>query len=151
MRIGTDLDDTLIDHTENRLIAKGDKALLYGELSLQAPPLKNAIEILLKLKAEGHEITIISRRVPAGRPFAIKWISKHISWFQQEKIIFTTTDEEKSAICSSLGLDIFIDDSAKVLAHITPPTKTILFNGNKNTETSPFAKMNSWEELPHLL
>ncbi|OGG72458.1 hypothetical protein A3A38_02125 [Candidatus Kaiserbacteria bacterium RIFCSPLOWO2_01_FULL_53_17] len=180
MKIGIDLDDTVISHTKNFVLLAHErghrdatedtvhaaafkarfsadeyrsvKETLYGPMSVGAEPMRESVDTLHALARGGADIFIISRRVPSSREFALRWIAKHLSGTVSfEKIFFTENDEEKGAVCALLGLRLFLDDKREVLRHIAKETTLpVLFDRFDAEKDAPFARVRNWRDFYEL-
>jgi len=130
LKLGFDLDDTIIDHTRNRIVLAweygytltendlrnppraplSDTELktfldtLYGPLSMSAPPIAGSVDVLRALADEGTSLYIISRRHPEGRPDACRWIARHLPFIPKNHILFVDEAGSKGGAVIHLGL-----------------------------------------------
>lgn len=150
MHIGLDLDDTIINHTPHRetLASENgivDKKILYGELSLSAPPYKDARETIDEL-AKTHSLSIISRRKADSRPLAKAWIAQNLPDFPLENVFFVDSDEEKARVCGQQQINLFMDDSPLVLTHLKTRYK-YLYSPQHTRAEHGFSQIRSWHEF----
>ncbi len=105
------------------------------------PAKQNAVEVVNKLKQEGHEIIIITARRMLD-PYAItkEWLDKH--GFMVDEIIVDASD--KTAICKHKKIDVFLDDTASIIEDLNKngiPAFVMEAHYNKNIPTtSPVIK-----------
>lgn len=140
LTIGLDLDDTIRDHDINRkkLLKKLKKKvvddelrkILYTNISLDCPPVKNSIEVIDNFIDNGYKVIVVSRNKKDGQPYAREWLKKYLPKIQPRKVFFVKTDEEKNLVCLKEKVDLFIDDSQKVIDHLDPKIKKFLFIRN---------------------
>jgi 5'(3')-deoxyribonucleotidase len=76
-----------------------------GVVFLHGPPHEGCVEVLEKLRADGHRLNIVTHRMSAGT----KPVHNTIDWLQREGIPFDglTFDSDKTVVNN----DIFIEDN----------------------------------------
>lgn len=139
-KIGLDLDGVIIDHTRNKIllakkfgfslkptetpfprmkrrippaIYREIQRILYGELSLSAPPVERALEGLRTL-GKNYDLFIVSRR--SDKEVALAWIKKELDGLIKEvNIHFVIKDREKALVCKELRIVVFLDDKVESL------------------------------------
>lgn len=155
MNIGFDLDDTIIDQTENkiRLAAKFGYQLneyevqgnvfddhvpqpdhlkqikkeLYGSHTLIAKPMPESVSVLTELSRQSHELYIISRRDENSQDNARRWIKENIPIFKNENIIFIKEDFVKRKIIQDKNISLYVDDKYKIIRELRDITNPVLF------------------------
>lgn len=176
MNIGIDIDDTLLDTTkdmqENIEIydKSGDVIKHIEEIMSGATPTENvrkffskysikisgglkvkdnAIEVIERLKKEGHKIIIITARADSQckgyEKATIKYLEKNNIYY--DKIFFNALD--KSKICTENNIDLMVDDSIKHCESVREVgIETILFTSivNQDKETD-IKRVSNWMEL----
>jgi len=177
MKIGIDLDDTVVSHTKNFVLLARErghrdatenavrtatfkarfsaddylslKNTLYGPMSVSAEPMEESVDILHRLARGGTDIFIISRRTPSSREYALDWITKHLcDSVSPQKVFFTERDEDKDGVCASLGVQIFLDNKQEVLRHIAlARTFPVLFDCFDTEKDAPFTRVRNWREF----
>ena len=159
MKIGLDLDDTIIDHSNNIVLL----AQKYGIPDFSHENLETGRFASLKetlspnfykaLREELYEVLskdappmtgseraiqelkengielYIISRRSHPRTNALLWIQERLPFISQENIYFVNLDEEKGALCHALKIDIFLDNKPEVLTHMPERTISILFDG----------------------
>lgn len=145
MNIGIDVDDVVyntgvevekeIDAASNPVIREHKVELMRGVLSelpeeviqflkdtiltylANAKPMDNAIEVLKKLRDDGHKIILITARDDNLNEGVIELSYQSFKKFGIEegivydKIVFRSVD--KASVCINEKIDLFIDDSPK--------------------------------------
>ena len=118
-------------------------------------PKKDAMEILRKLKNEGHEIVYITSRNNMDTEFSAYDIT--MDWMKKYDVPYDeviTECNDKEAICLRERVDVFIDDSQSQCTN-TARNKNITvilydeFNMHQDYDVSPRA--NSWDEIYNII
>jgi hypothetical protein len=179
--IGIDLDGVIIDHTahKQRLAASFGhrltpietnsnlmsrylsgrqyeelQELLYGALTLEAPPVQGAVEGLRRL---GRSFYIISARTPRTIPFAQAWLDKWLvrDVLPPERAVFCGSGAEKRGHCDRLGVGLYLDDKVGVLQKLSPQVEKVWFDehGLAGILSPPpgIRVVRSWAEFGELL
>lgn len=137
---------------------------LYGPGMRYAEVYKGALETMLKLKALGHELFIVSHRsrTPYAGPAhdlhaaARAWIKEMIQShgiFSDYQVYFFESREEKVRMIGYLRCDLFLDDLPEVLEAKDFPktTQGILFMPDDSGKSSTHTTISQWTNLPELL
>ncbi len=175
MRIGIDIDDTItnswdylmptfskhfnISIDENTLPYYGavrdivpfeefSKFMNENEQELSKIPLKeNVVEVLNKLKQEGHQIIFITARGKTyNNPyqFTKDYLDKYN--IPYDKIVIDSWD--KSIACKEEKIDLFIDDSPKHCKEVVDIGIDVLMMETKyNQEYNEFTHVKNWNEV----
>ena len=137
---------------------------LYGPGLQHAQPFPQAIETMLALQEQGHELVIVSHR--SLRPYAgpaydlhaaaRDWVRERLEsqgLFKDGHVYFHETREAKIAAIGSLGCDVFLDDLPEVLGDAWFPTKTqgILFDPEGSHPAISLLKVHHWSSFPIVL
>lgn len=178
MRIGFDLDGVIVDHTENKikmakelgfdltppqtphdilkpLVSKDAynkiQKYIYAEASLSALPIEHALTTIEEL-SRTHSLFIISRRMSAE--LAWEWLrKKNVTDFIPEKNIFFVEYNiryAKNAVAKKVGIDLFVDDEAKILREL-PAVDTRIHFDQYGTAPSEFYQIKKWQELSAII
>jgi hypothetical protein len=140
---------------------------LYGPGMRHAKPFDGAIETMLKVVADGHDLVIVSHRT--RRPYAgeshdlhataQKWVADRLQSAglfveKNSKVNFLETRQKKIARIAELDCQAFLDDLPEVLVAPSFPVSTIgiLFNPS-GCSTAPEGKrsISAWPELIEVL
>lgn len=175
-KLGLDLDGVILDHTKNKiLLAKKFgfslkpaetsssrmkrkvplaayheiQKILYGELSLSAPPVEGALKGLQTL-SERYDLSIISRR--NDKEVALAWVRKRLNGLIKESnIFFVMEDHEKDSICEELGIDIFLDDKIESLWELKTVKERFWFDrfnvSKEYADLGGIKVISSWEDF----
>ena len=141
---------------------------LYGPGMVHAQPFEGAIDTMLQLVEQGHELIIVShrsRRPYAGEPHdlhaaARAWVTDRLQSAglfcaagDEAHVLFLETREQKLAMISQLTCDAFLDDLPEVLTDPGFPesTEAILFDPTAAAtagDQSNTAVITAWVQLP---
>lgn len=141
LRIGVDYGNVCSSDSE------GYEGNTGNEYAINVP---NCLETLLKLKAEGHTLYLISF-CGAARARATKAYFDNLHNNPFSGLYFVKDREYKKYICQKLGIDVMIDDRSDVLSTITD-TMTLQFNQYNDTNVprrgrfNPNFRANNWPE-----
>jgi hypothetical protein len=137
---------------------------LYGPGMQHAQPFSQAIETMLALQEQGHELVIVSHR--SLRPYAGPAYDLHAAargWvrdrlesqglFKDGHVYFYETREAKIAAIGSLGCDVFLDDLPEVLGDAMFPSRTqgVLFDPDGASDGGRGPRTRRWQELERFL
>ena len=143
---------------------------LYGPGMLHAKPYEGAINAIKELKANGHQVFIVSHRSRfpyAGRRYdlhfyARKWIAANLAPHNlfrdldgsrdcSDSSYFLESKHEKLTMIKELDCNVFVDDLVDVLKHSDFPDKTlsILFDpSHENCEDKGIdITAHSWKDI----
>lgn len=181
VRIGLDFDGVIIDHHQHKLRLAAERGydfepwqtntnvmkplmevpvyrelqdVLYGELTLQAPPVAGAIETIAAIPAEFY---IVCARTPVNIRFAQQWLGDHRLYdvIPAERIFFCGTSEDKRGYCERLGLHAFLDDKLGTLHALPPRVQCYLFDDDGVAERlevgSDIEVVRSWADFRRLV
>ncbi|MFA6603493.1 MAG: hypothetical protein WCT10_01470 [Patescibacteria group bacterium] len=179
--IGIDLDGTIIDHTANKQRLAADlgyrltscetnsnimsrfmserhyeelQERLYKEMTLEAPPVRGALEVLSRL---GRPFFLISARRPETIPFAQAWIDKWLvrDILPPERTIFCGSGAEKRGHCDRLGVGLYLDDKVGVLQKLSSGVAKVWFDehglADALSPTADIKIVRTWVEFGELL
>ena len=153
LHIGIDFDGVLADHRQHKLRLANEhgfvldawqtnsnvmrnflspeayesvRTVLYGDLTLEAPPVAGALEALARLPGELYVIT--ARRRPSAP--ALAWMKKHgvAERIPPDRVRFCGNKESKNAACLELGIDLFIDDQLSLLEILPQSVTKVLYD-----------------------
>jgi len=176
MNIGIDIDDTLVETTKNlerdilnyeggeeviehieevmsgKIPTENIKKFMNTYLTTRLEGLEiktNAVEVINKLKSDGHKIIFITSRGEESGKGATEITLKYLenNKVPYDNIIFSATDKAKA--CIENNIDIMIDDSIKHCEDVEKTgIKAILFTSmiNKDKNAS-LQRANNWKEL----
>ena len=140
---------------------------LYGPGMVHAQPFEGAIDTMLQLVEQGHELIIVSHRSLrpyAGEPHNLHaaargWVAERLQssgLFAADNgsVNFLETRQEKVARIAELGCQAFLDDLPEVLGDSAFPDSTarILFDPSGGSATPEcHHRISAWPELSEVL
>lgn len=140
---------------------------LYGPGMVHAQPFEGAINAMLQLVEQGHELVIVShrsRRPYAGKPHDLHaaargWVverlqSSGLFVADNGSMNFLETLQEKVALIAELGCQAFLDDLPEVLEAPGFPANAagILFDpSGGNAMPKRHCRISTWSELSEVL
>jgi uncharacterized HAD superfamily protein len=126
------------------------------------PARKGVKAVIGKLRAEGHEIYIISKRVftcrddflgKLMRGLVRNWLWRNGILFHE--IVFCDNDifDSKRSACLEKNIDMMIDDETVNIKAIAPVAKVICFDAsyNRDCEGENIVRARDWEEVYQLI
>ena len=149
-------DNTEYDFCKMFNWTKEDKYDFYKyiyENKIHDMPVKpHAKEIINKLKKEGNEIYIITRRDTDiyKDPYkeSKKWLKKNNIKF--DKLVVKAKDKGK--VCKELEVDLFIDDLVSNVERANEENVNVLiFDSAYNKDEKRFKRVVSWEEIYNIV
>ena len=121
-------------------------------IAIKLKPIHRATETIKKLKEDGNEIIIISRRNNGeyNNPYKLteEWLAKYNIVY--DKLILTNAynKEEKANVCKENNIDIMIEDSTQTAVNIEKVgTKVLFMNTRYNKNNENFEKVSNWKEI----
>jgi hypothetical protein len=139
---------------------------LYGPGMRYAQVYDGAIETMLALRANGHEMFIVSHRskTPYAGPqydlhaAARAWLKVTIQsqgLFDDDQVFFLETRDQKVRMIKELECELFLDDLPEVLEATEFPmtTRGILFAPDRSKENglTKHVTISQWTSLPALI
>ena len=121
-------------------------------IAIKLKPIHRATETIKKLKEDGNEIIIISRRNNGeyNNPYKLteEWLAKYNIVY--DKLILTNAykKKEKANVCKENNIDIMIEDSTQTAVNIEKVgTKVLFMNTRYNKNNENFEKVSNWKEI----
>ncbi len=138
---------------------------VYGNAADAAVPYPGARDALTRLRAEGHALVLISHKTrhPHRGPLydlrqaARGWLHTHgfvgAEVFDEGRLFFEPTREEKLDRIRALRCDAFVDDLPGVLTApgFPPSALGILFDPDSRHPSFPGARTTSWATVPDMV
>jgi len=120
----------------------------FPKMAKIAPLRENVVEILNKLKKDGHRIIFISARnydeYPDPYKTSLEYLQRNGVPF--DKLIVNAKDKAKE--CLLENIDVFIDDNAKNCKAVQSRGITTIQMANDFTDVSKgLERLNSWDEI----
>ncbi len=172
----SDLDGTIIDHTENKIAAAQREGIhltseqvssetlratvkkeireriqghVYEEATLSAKPIEGAKEVIESFVKNNGPVYIISARsTKSSEEYAREWLRRNLPAIKQEHVFFVQRGEEKDEVASQLGADFYIDDKEIVLDHLPSVRHKFLFYPFNESANTKYEVVRKWEEVP---
>jgi len=130
--------------------------------AITEPAREDAKRIVAKLRAEGHGIFIISKRVFANRKSFMgrfmRTVVKNWLWrngIQYDEIVYCDNDihDSKQAVCMEKNIEVMIDDEAVNINAIAPVARVICFGTsyNRDCEGENITRAHGWDEIYSLI
>ena len=177
MNIGIDIDDTVTDTYETLVSLLGinygmniDKVLKqklsyktlknmftdyndfaaknYKTMATIVPLKKDAVDVLKKLKEDGHKLIFISARnyEEYEDPYEISYEYLKRNGIPFDKLIVNAKDKSKQCILENI--DVFLDDNTQNCKSVEHTgIRTFQFDTVLNSEITTLNKVKSWEEF----
>ena len=118
-------------------------------IAINLKPLKNAKEVIDKLKADGNEIYIITSRNNGeyinAEEMTRKWLEKYEIYF--DKLILTGK-HEKGLVCKENNIELMIEDIIKNCEDIeNNGVKCYIMDTRYNKKETRFERVKTWDEI----
>lgn len=120
----------------------------FSTMAKMVPLRKGVVDVLTRLKEEGHKIIFISSRNMAEYhdPYQLSYNYLKMNQIPFDKLIVNTSDKAKE--CVLQGIDLFIDDNTKhCKAVLKEGIPTLQFGTSFTPKTKILDRVNSWEEV----
>ena len=147
----------IIAHYGNDLHWQKLQSIAYGKAIFQAEAFKGVLVALESLKAQGHELFIVSHKSVTShydptvhlREYALDWLIKKLivneTLIHESSLFFLDNLEDKISTITSLELDIFIDDLDLVVLHPNFPKNTIPIGFGEDV-SSKAERCHDWQQ-----
>lgn len=111
-------------------------------------PKDGAVEVINKLKKDGHEIIIVTARSSAKENQNIDFLNAHNIPFDK----FYEGIKDKGELCKKENVDVLIDDSYKHYKQCEKQNiRAILFDAPYNKKYEECERVTSWNEVYDIL
>lgn len=129
-----------------------DKMELFTAMAKVVPLKEDVIEVLTKLREEGHKIIFITARNPLeyGDPYKISYefLKSHNVPFD----VLYTNVADKASKCVLEGIDLFIDDSARNCKAVKKRgVPTLQFDACFTEPIKDMKRVKSWKEVYQII
>lgn len=123
------------------------------DFQFKAEPVKNAVNVLQKLKKDGHKLYFITNRPKQNQPLTYRWLRNNKIPFDDLK--FVGKQEEKGVWGQRFKLDMYVDDLYTHLESMYRYKKRwrkglILFDRPWNShsiDSTRYTRINNWKEI----
>lgn len=121
-----------------------------------------AAEVIHKLRADGHEIFIVTGRnnddpSVLGMPEGKNWEEITVDWLAQNKIEYDKIEfhrgrpapNDKGTYCAEQGIDVMVEDLPEYLETLVGKTRIFVFDQpyNKDMELPNMQRVYSWYDI----
>lgn len=115
------------------------------------PTFPKALEVLLELEKQGHEIFYITARPKEHGIRTREWMKKKGFPVKDEQFFFGMEDHEKTHIIKDLALDYFVDDKPAILETLKEiPVKLIVKDQSYN-QGADFVRLVNWQDFNKII
>ena len=132
------------------------------QYAITEPARNEAKKVIANLRAEGHSIFIISKRVFANRKSfmgkLMRLVVKNWLWrngIRYDEIVFCDNDihDSKQAVCLDKRIDVMIDDEAVNINAIAPVAKVICYDTsyNRECEGENITRALGWDDIYNVI
>lgn len=115
------------------------------------PPYPDAVETLLKLEEEGHEIYYITARPKEHGERTMEWMIEQGFPVHKDRFYYGMKDEEKIHIIKDLELDYYFDDKPAVLETLAHCQLNLFAKTQSYNQHLAIPRIANWSELFDLL
>lgn len=120
---------------------------IQEEITNKAKPRENAVEVINRLKKEGHKIYIITARDSEfhDNPYLLSknWLDKNN--IEYDQIIVNA--REKGIVCKNENIDLFIDDQLNNCLDALKEGIKVIRISNEICNNKDIVDLNSWTQI----
>lgn len=120
---------------------------IQEEITNKATPRENAVEVINRLKKEGHKIYIITARDSEfhDNPYILSknWLDKNN--IEYDQIIVNA--REKGIVCKNENIDLFIDDQLNNCLDALKEGIKVIRISNEICNNKDIVDLNSWTQI----
>ena len=120
---------------------------IQEEITNKATPRENAVEVINRLKKEGHKIYIITARDSEfhDNPYLLSknWLDKNN--IEYDQIIVNA--REKGIVCKNENIDLFIDDQLNNCLDALKEGIKVIRMSNEICNNKDIGDLNSWTQI----
>ena len=120
---------------------------IQEEITNKATPRENAVEVINRLKKEGHKIYIITARDSEfhDNPYLLSknWLDKNN--IEYDQIIVNA--REKGIVCKNENIDLFIDDQLNNCLDALKEGIKVIRISNEICNNKDIVDLNSWTQI----
>lgn len=115
------------------------------------PAYPGAVETLLELEKEGHEIYYITARPKVHGIRSREWMKQQGFPVKDENFFYGMQDHEKIKIIETLDLDYYIDDKPAVLNTLTHTSTHLMIMDQSYNRESAIERLENWYDFQSLI
>jgi len=120
---------------------------IQEEITNKAKPRVDSVEIIKKLREDGHKIFIITARDSEFHddPYILskKWLDKNN--IEYDKLIVNA--REKGIVCKNENIDVFIDDQLNNCLDVSKEGIKVIRISNENSNNKNIVDLSSWSKI----
>lgn len=120
----------------------------FSTMAKMVPVRNGVVDVLTRLKKEGHKIIFISSRntLEYNDPYQLSYNYLKMNQIPFDKLIVNSSDKAKECILQEI--DLFIDDNTKHCKAVQKKgIPTLQFGTSFTPKTKVLDRVNSWEEV----
>ncbi len=115
------------------------------------PAYPGAVELLQKLKHQGHEIYYLTARPAEHSDGTIKWLRAQGFPVDDSRFYCGMKDHEKVHIIDDLQLDYYFDDKPAVVEPLLSKSLTVVMRDQSYNRHVDLPRITHWDELDSIL
>ncbi|WP_019413745.1 HAD family acid phosphatase [Paenisporosarcina sp. TG20] len=115
------------------------------------PPYPDAVETLVELSKQGHEIYYITARSSDHGERTKKWMMEQGFPLQQDHFFCGMKDQEKAEIIQSLQLDYYFDDKPEVLHTLSDDSLKVYVMNQSYNQHLTIPRITNWSQLNEII
>lgn len=115
------------------------------------PTYPDAVETLVALQEQGHEVYYITARPTEHRERTMKWLAEQGFPVVEERFYCGMKDQAKVNIIRDLQLDYYFDDKPDVLNTLTDDTLKVYVKTQSYNQHLTIPRLTNWLELKRIV
>jgi len=115
------------------------------------PPYPDAVETLVELSKQGHEIYYITARPHAHGQRTKEWMIEQGFPVNEERFFYGMKDQEKVGIIKELKLDYYFDDKPDVLNTLSNESLKVYVMNQSYNQHLTIPRITNWSELKAII
>ncbi|WP_010098402.1 5' nucleotidase, NT5C type [Ornithinibacillus scapharcae] len=115
------------------------------------PPYNEAVEVLNKLVAGGHEVYYITARPKEHGERTKAWMKEQGFPIHNHRFFYGMEDHEKIDIIKDLNLDFYVDDKPAILDTLSKENIRLYLKDQSYNRTSTYNRILDWSEFMDII
>jgi uncharacterized HAD superfamily protein len=115
------------------------------------PPYPDAVETLVELNKQGHEIYYITARPNEHGERTKKWMVEQGFPVHEERFFYGMKDQDKVNIIKDLELDYYFDDKPDVLNTLSNDSLKVYVMNQSYNQHLTVPRITNWSELKEII